>query len=97
VPTALGFCVTMRFCASVCFPPHMGRLMEKRFWLRVLTIPLELPAVRIYMIWRETRRKRNRTPLGVREVVMAELGRSPTDISTAQTQRDYNKALAHDA
>ena len=30
--------------------------MEKRLGLRVLEIPLELPAVPIYMIWHETRR-----------------------------------------
>ena len=34
----------------------MSPLMEKRLGLRVLAIPLELPAVPIYMIWHETRR-----------------------------------------
>ena len=38
------------------FPASMGPLMEKRLGLRVLAIPIELPAVPIYMIWHETRR-----------------------------------------
>jgi DNA-binding transcriptional LysR family regulator len=38
------------------FPSSMGRLMEKGPRLRVLALPLELPALPIYMIWHEARR-----------------------------------------
>jgi len=37
-------------------PASLGSLMEKRMGLRVLAIPLELPAVPIYLIWHEARR-----------------------------------------
>jgi len=38
------------------FPSSMGPLIAKRLGLQILAIPLELPAVPIYMIWHETRR-----------------------------------------
>jgi LysR substrate binding domain len=38
------------------FPSSMGPLIEKRLVLRVLPLPLELPAVPVYMIWHEKRR-----------------------------------------
>jgi LysR family transcriptional activator for leuABCD operon len=57
------------------FPSSMGPIMEKRLGLRVLAIPLELPAVPIYMIWHETRRN-DTAHRWLREVLMAELGRS---------------------
>ena len=38
------------------FAASMGPLMEQRLGLQVLPLPLELPAVPIYMIWHETRR-----------------------------------------
>jgi DNA-binding transcriptional LysR family regulator len=38
------------------FTLSMGPLMEKRLGLQVLAIPVELPALPIYMIWHETRR-----------------------------------------
>jgi DNA-binding transcriptional LysR family regulator len=41
------------------FPSSMGPLMEKRLGLRVLAIPLELPALPIYMIWHQARRNDN--------------------------------------
>jgi LysR family transcriptional activator for leuABCD operon len=37
-------------------PASLGSLMEKRMGVRVLAIPLELPAVPIYLIWHEARR-----------------------------------------
>ena len=37
-------------------PASLGSLMEQRMGLRVLAIPLELPAVPIYMTWHQTRR-----------------------------------------
>ena len=52
----------------------MGPLMEKRLGLRVLPIPLELPAVPIYMIWHETRRN-DAAHRWLREIVVTELGR----------------------
>jgi LysR family transcriptional activator for leuABCD operon len=38
-------------------PLSIGPLLEKRLGLRVLTLPLELPVVPVYMIWHETRSK----------------------------------------
>ena len=38
------------------FAASMGPLMEQRLGLQVLPLPLESPAVPIYMIWHETRR-----------------------------------------
>jgi LysR family transcriptional regulator, transcriptional activator for leuABCD operon len=55
-------------------PSSMGPLMEKRLGLRVLAIPLELPALPIYMIWHETRRH-DSAHHWLREVVAAEFDR----------------------
>jgi DNA-binding transcriptional LysR family regulator len=38
-------------------PLSIGSLLEKRLGLRVLALPLELPAVPVYMIWHEARSK----------------------------------------
>jgi len=50
-------------------------LLEKRLGLRVLPVPIELPPLPIYMIWHETRRN-DTAHRWLREVVVAELGRS---------------------
>jgi DNA-binding transcriptional LysR family regulator len=50
--------------------------MEERIGLQVLAIPLELPALPVYMIWHETRRK-DAAHAWLREVVAKELGRIP--------------------
>ena len=54
-------------------PSSMGPLMEKRLGLQILAIPLELPAVPIYMIWHEHRRN-DAAHLWLRELVVAKLG-----------------------
>jgi DNA-binding transcriptional LysR family regulator len=54
------------------FAASMGPLMEQRLGLQVLPIPLELPAVPIYMIWHETRRH-DPAHRWLREVVAQEL------------------------
>ena len=56
------------------FAASMGPLMEQRLGLQVLPLPLELPAVPIYMIWHETRRH-DAAHRWLREVVAEELGR----------------------
>jgi DNA-binding transcriptional LysR family regulator len=56
------------------FVASIGSLMEKRFGLCLLPIPVELPAVPIYMIWHETRRK-DAAHRWLREVVVSKLGR----------------------
>jgi len=56
------------------FASSMGSLMETRLGLKVLPIPLELPAVPIYMIWHETRRH-DSGHSWLREIAAAELGR----------------------
>jgi LysR family transcriptional activator for leuABCD operon len=57
------------------FPSSMGPRMSKRLGLQMIPIPLELPALPIYMIWHESRR--NDAAHGwLREVVVQELGRS---------------------
>jgi DNA-binding transcriptional LysR family regulator len=56
------------------FAASMGSLLEKRLGLRVLAIPIELPAVPIYMIWHETRRN-DAAHRWLREIVAEELGR----------------------
>ena len=56
------------------FAASMGPLMEERLGLKVLPLPLELPAVPIYMIWHETRRH-DMAHRWLREVVAEELGR----------------------
>jgi DNA-binding transcriptional LysR family regulator len=38
------------------FAESMGPILKERFGLQVLSMPIELPAVPIYMIWHETRR-----------------------------------------
>jgi DNA-binding transcriptional LysR family regulator len=53
-------------------PSSMGSFMEKRLGLRVLAIPLELPAVPIYTIWHETRSK-DAGHRWLREIVMSEV------------------------
>jgi DNA-binding transcriptional LysR family regulator len=53
-------------------PSTMAPLMEERFGLQVLEMPLELPALPIYMIWHETRRH-DAAHGWLREVVVAEL------------------------
>jgi DNA-binding transcriptional LysR family regulator len=55
-------------------PSSMGPFMEARLGLHVLAIPLELPALPIYLIWHETRRN-DAAHSWLREVVAAELGR----------------------
>jgi LysR family transcriptional activator for leuABCD operon len=52
----------------------MRPFLEKQLGLRVLPIPLELPAVPIYMIWHETRSK-DAGHRWLREIVMAEVQR----------------------
>jgi DNA-binding transcriptional LysR family regulator len=59
------------------FVLSMGPLLQKRQGLRVLAIPVELPPLPIYMIWHETRRN-DAGHRWLREVVVAELGRSAT-------------------
>ena len=59
------------------FPASMGLLMEKRLQLQVLEIPLELSPVPVYAVWHESRRA-DTAHRWLREVVMAELGRSLT-------------------
>ena len=54
------------------FLSSMGPLMEKRLGLQVLTIPLELPPLPIYMIWHEMRRH-DTAHRWLREFVMVEL------------------------
>ena len=56
------------------FPLSMGPLMKKHLRLPVLTIPLELPALPIYVIWHETRRN-DTAHRWLRELVGAEIGR----------------------
>ncbi len=56
------------------FVASMGPLMEKRLGLRVLPIPVELPAVPIYMIWHESRRN-DAAHRWLRELVLTKLGR----------------------
>jgi len=51
----------------------MARLME-RSNLRILSFPIELPAVPIYMIWHESRRN-DTAHSWLREVVATELSR----------------------
>ena len=60
------------------FVSKMGPLMEKRLGLRVLAIPLELPALPIYAIWHETRRN-DAAHRWLRDFVVAELGDSGID------------------
>ena len=56
-------------------PSSLVPFMEKRLGLRGLVIPLELPAMPIYMIWHETRRN-DAAHRWLRELVEAELGRT---------------------
>ena len=56
------------------FAASMGPLMEQRLGLQVLPLPLELPAVPIYMIWHETRRH-DPAHHWLRQVVAQELSR----------------------
>jgi LysR family transcriptional activator for leuABCD operon len=53
-------------------PSSMGPLLEERFGLQVLAMPLELPTLPIYMIWHESRRH-DAAHGWLREVVVAEL------------------------
>jgi LysR family transcriptional activator for leuABCD operon len=53
-------------------PSTMAPLMEARFGLQVLEMPLELPALPIYMIWHETRRH-DAAHDWLRQIVVAEL------------------------
>ena len=57
------------------FPSSMGPLMKKLLGLRILEIPLELPAIPIYMIWHESRRH-DAAHRWLRQIVTAELGQS---------------------
>jgi DNA-binding transcriptional LysR family regulator len=54
-------------------PASAGPLLEKRLRLRVLAIPFELPALPIYMIWHESRRK-DAAHVWLREIVVAKFG-----------------------
>jgi DNA-binding transcriptional LysR family regulator len=56
------------------FPSSMESLMEERLGLQVLPIPLELPALPIYMIWHETRRN-DTAHQWLRELVSTKLDR----------------------
>jgi LysR family transcriptional activator for leuABCD operon len=56
-------------------PSSMGAFMEKGLGLRILAIPLKLPALPIYLVWHETRRN-DAAHRWLREVVVAELGRT---------------------
>jgi LysR family transcriptional activator for leuABCD operon len=55
-------------------PASLGSLMEKRLGLRVLPIPLELPAVPIHMTWHQTRRN-DSGHQWLREIVTQEVRR----------------------
>jgi DNA-binding transcriptional LysR family regulator len=55
-------------------PASLGSLMEHRMGLRVLAIPLELPAVPIYMTWHQTRRN-DSGHRWLREIVAEEVRR----------------------
>ena len=55
-------------------PASLGSLMENRMGLRVLAIPLELPAVPIYMTWHQTRRN-DSGHRWLREIVAEEVRR----------------------
>jgi DNA-binding transcriptional LysR family regulator len=55
-------------------PSSMGPLVEKHLGLRVLPIPLDLPAIPIYLIWHETRRN-DAAHRWLRDFVVEELGR----------------------
>ena len=52
----------------------------------VLAIPLELPAVRIYMIWHEIRRN-DAAHTWLREFVVAELGRTAKGYLSSNSSR----------
>jgi DNA-binding transcriptional LysR family regulator len=56
------------------FMASMGPLLEQRLGLQVLPMPVELPALPIYMIWHETRRH-DAAHHWLRQVVAQELGR----------------------
>jgi LysR family transcriptional regulator, transcriptional activator for leuABCD operon len=56
------------------FASSMGPLIEKRLGLRIVTIPLQLPVVPIYMIWHEARRN-DAAHRWLRELVEAEVCR----------------------
>jgi DNA-binding transcriptional LysR family regulator len=60
------------------FAASMGPLMEQRLGLQVLPLPLQLPAVPIYMVWHETRRH-DPAHRWLREVVAQELHRFAPD------------------
>ena len=60
------------------FPSSMGPLLTKRLGLQVLGIPLDLPALPIYMVWHEARRH-DPAHRWLREFVAQELGRFPED------------------
>jgi DNA-binding transcriptional LysR family regulator len=64
------------------FAASMGPLMEQRLGLQVLPLPLQLPAVPIYMVWHETRRH-DPAHRWLPEVVAQELRRfAPDDAVT---------------
>ncbi len=56
------------------FPKSMGPLMEKRLGLQILPMPIELPALPIYIIWHETRRN-DAAHRWLRELVATKLSR----------------------
>lgn len=56
------------------FSESMGSLLGKRLGLQILSMPFELPAVPIYLIWHETRRK-DAAHRWLRELVETKLSR----------------------
>jgi LysR family transcriptional regulator, transcriptional activator for leuABCD operon len=59
------------------FPASMGPILEKRLGLRIVLIPLDLPAIPIYVIWLEARRS-DTGHRWMREFVTAELSNGAT-------------------
>jgi DNA-binding transcriptional LysR family regulator len=56
------------------FLTSMASLVERPLGLRILTVPIDLPALPIYMIWHETRRN-DAAHRWLREIVVKEFGR----------------------
>jgi LysR family transcriptional activator for leuABCD operon len=67
------------------FPSTIGPLVGERLGLQVVPIPLELPPLPIYIIWHETRRH-DAAHLWLRELVVAELGRTAKGLSSKSSR-----------
>jgi LysR family transcriptional activator for leuABCD operon len=59
------------------FPSSMGAILQERLGLQVILIPLELPALPIYVVWHEARRG-DAGHRWLRDLVAAEVGRAGT-------------------